>query len=62
MRRVVRESALWGVIGGLLFAVLALGYRLATGADISVFVAVVVAVGVGAVTAVLSYAVDEYLG
>lgn len=57
-----RRSALWGVISGLLFGVLALGYRLATGAELSFLLVIVVAALVGAVTAGLSYAVEGRLG
>ncbi|MDZ7745008.1 MAG: hypothetical protein U5K28_00165 [Halobacteriales archaeon] len=58
MEPVVRESALWGITSGLLFVVLAFGYRLTTNAEISVLLALLVAVIVGAVTAGLSYLVD----
>ncbi|RNJ25363.1 hypothetical protein [Halosegnis longus] len=59
MEPVVRESALWGVTSGLLFVVLAFGYRLATDADLSVLLALVVGCLVGTITAGLSYLVDR---
>lgn len=62
MAPVRRESSLWGVVSALLFAVLALGYRLATGADVPVILVVGVSVVVGVVTAVLSYLVNSRFG
>jgi hypothetical protein len=61
MEPLARASLLWGVASGLLFAVLALGYRITTGVPVSVLVVLGVAVGVGAVTAGLSYLVEGRL-
>jgi len=62
MAPVRRESALWGVVSALLFAVLALGYRLVTSADVPVVLVLGVSVVVGVVTAVLSYLVISRSG
>lgn len=62
MRSARRESALWGVVSALLFAVLALGYRLATGTEISILFALGVAVAVGGMTTVLSFLLVSRLG
>jgi phosphate/sulfate permease len=61
MERLAHASLLWGVASGLLFAVLALAYRITTGVPVSVLVVLGVAVGVGAVTAGLSYLVEGRL-
>jgi len=61
MDPVRRESVLWGVVSALLFAVLALGYRIATGADVPVLLVLGVGALVGVVTAVLSYLVVSRL-
>jgi hypothetical protein len=62
MARIRRESALWGLVSALLFAVLALGYRLVTGADVPILLVLGVGAVVGVVTAVLSYLVASRLG
>ena len=56
-----RGGAVVGGKGGLLVRVLAFGYRLATDTDLSVLLALVVGLLVGAVTAGLSYLVDRRL-
>jgi len=61
MESAVRESALWGVIGGLLFLVLAFGYRLAVGVDLSVLVMLLVGILVAVATTGLSYLVGRRL-
>jgi phosphate/sulfate permease len=61
MEPLARASLLWGLASGLLFAVLALAYRITAGVPLSVLVVVGVAVGVGAVTAGLSYLVEGRL-
>lgn len=57
----VRESALWGVTGGLLFLVLAFGYRLAVGVDLSVLVVLLVGILVAVATTGLSYLIGQWL-
>jgi hypothetical protein len=57
----VKASLLWGVIGALLFGVLSQAYRLATGEGIAFALTLLVMVGVGVVTAGLSYLVDARL-
>lgn len=54
-------AALWGVVGGLAFLVLALGYRLLTPARPEVSVLAVVAVVVTVVAAVASYGLERLL-
>lgn len=58
----VRDSALWGLVGAMLFVVLALGYRIATGSGVGLSATLAVAAGVGLMTAALSAVVDGYLG
>ena len=62
MRPRVRASALWGLTASLLFVVLALGYRLATGTGVGLAVTAGVASVVGVATAGLAYAVELRLG
>ena len=58
---VVRGGGAWGGAGGVLFVVLAFGCRRAADTDLSVLLALVVGLLVGAVTAGLSYLVDRRL-
>jgi hypothetical protein len=56
-----KSAVLWGLVGALTFLVLHQGYLLATGDGVSIFEAFAVAVVVGAVTAVVSYALEHRL-
>jgi hypothetical protein len=57
----VRAGALWGLVGGLSFAVLALGYRIVTGASVGFPVVLLVAAAVAVVAGVASHYLDAYL-
>jgi hypothetical protein len=61
MEPAVKASALWGVIGALLFGVSSQAYRLTTGEGVSFALTLLVMVGVGVVTAGLAYVVDTRL-
>ena len=61
MRPRAKSSLLWGVIGGLVFLVLAQGYRLFARLDIGIFAEVVLAVAVGAVATAATYAIERWL-
>ena len=63
MEPTVQRGILWGIVSSLLFVVLLLGYRLITSVVVvSLPVLIGGGVGVGVVTAGLSYAIDTRLG
>ena len=62
MEPTVQRGILWGIVSSLLFVVLLLGYRLITNVVVPLPVLVGGGVGVGVVTAGLSYAIDTRLG
>ena len=61
MEPTVQRGIVWGIVSSLLFVVLLLGYRLITNVVVSLPVLVGGGVGVGVVTAGLSYAIDTRL-
>ena len=62
MEPTVQRGVVWGIVSSLLFVVLLLGYRLIANVVVSLPVLVGGGVGVGVVTAGLSYAIDTRLG
>jgi hypothetical protein len=61
MNPAVRDSLLWGVVGGLVFLVLLQGYHLAGGEFVSPGVIVGVAALVVAVTAVAAHTIRPWV-
>jgi len=57
----LRDSLVWGVVGGLSFLVLLQGYELFSGTRVTVVAKAGVAVAVVAGATVLSYAVRDHL-
>jgi len=57
----LRDSLLWGVVGGLSFLVLLQGYELVSGTRVTVAVKAGVALIVVAGATLLSYAVRDHL-
>lgn len=57
-----KATVLWGVVGALLFLVLAQGYRLYAEEGVGLPLALIVAVGVGIATAAGSCLVERRIG
>lgn len=58
---VLRDSLVWGVVGGLSFLVLLQGYELLSGTRVTIVAKAGVAVAVVTGATALSYAVRDYL-